>query len=272
MPNHLPRLTALSAATRPPLSVGRESGLREAKTLMLLHDYSQLPVMHGERTVHGVISWKSIGRAHVCGEPGPTVADSMEPIVRILPSTTPLLTAVDEVIRHEFVLVRGPARKIVGLVTSTDLNVRLHDLTAAFLLVRNIELQIRRLLDDRFSRDVLRSTVAPDTTRTIDSVTDLTFGETLRLLGIPEHWACLGLKVDPATLLRRLDEVRMIRNAVMHFRSETVAERDIERLRATSDLLKSLKPCGATGVRNTRQTEARKKMAVAPMLGLTSAR
>src|ERR1035437_329934 len=56
-----PALRMLPGAARKPLSVTRETSVQRARTLMLMHDYSQLPVMNGERTVHGMVSWKSLG-------------------------------------------------------------------------------------------------------------------------------------------------------------------------------------------------------------------
>ena len=66
----VPQLQVLPAAKRSPLTVSREDSLRYAEAQMLLNDYSQLPVMSGERTVDGLISWKSIGQAHVVGKAG----------------------------------------------------------------------------------------------------------------------------------------------------------------------------------------------------------
>jgi CBS domain-containing protein len=51
-----PRIGALEAANRKPLSVKREDCIEKAITQMLLHDYSQLPVMHSDREVKGYIS------------------------------------------------------------------------------------------------------------------------------------------------------------------------------------------------------------------------
>src|SRR5262245_28785570 len=193
-----PRLDLLPAATRSPLSVSREDTLRHAETQMLLNDYSQLPVMTGDRTTHGLISWKSIGRAHVVGKAGPRVADCMDADVQILPAGMPFLKAVAEIIRHEIVLVCDKQRRIIGLVTTTDLSEQLRDLTDAFLLVGNIERQIRRLIGNRLDLAVLRSMVPSDSGRTVDGVDDLSFGEYLRLLQVPEHWSKLALKVDAA--------------------------------------------------------------------------
>lgn len=78
--------------------------------------------MTGERTVHGLISWKSIGKAHVFGTAGKTVGECLDAEVRILSEDKSLLQAVGEIIQHEVVLVHDKEKKIVGIVTTTDLS------------------------------------------------------------------------------------------------------------------------------------------------------
>jgi predicted transcriptional regulator len=244
---NLPKLRLLPSARKKPLVVSREDSLRHAETQMLLNEYSQLPVMTGDRTVHGLISWKSIGKAYVLGTAGRAVSDYMDTEVRVLPDDMPLLKAVDEIIRHEIVLVRDRVKHIVGIVTTTDLSIQLRDLTSAFLLVGNIERQLRRLIDTHFEVDVLRSFVAPGSSRIVNGVEDLSFGEYLRLLQTPEHWSKLGLKIEPNVVLKRLEQVRAVRNAVMHFRSENDAALDLQSLRSTEAFLVSLRPRDGRG-------------------------
>ena len=38
-----------------------DESINLAVTLMLKNDYSQLPIMHSERDLKGIISWSSIG-------------------------------------------------------------------------------------------------------------------------------------------------------------------------------------------------------------------
>jgi CBS domain-containing protein len=54
------RIGSLPAANKTPVVVGQDDTLTKAVTIMLQHDFSQLPVMQGEREAKGVISWKSI--------------------------------------------------------------------------------------------------------------------------------------------------------------------------------------------------------------------
>src|SRR5262249_19753232 len=61
------RIGKLQAANKAIVSVKPNQKISEAITLMLLHDYSQLPVMTTDREVKGVISWKCIGSSLALG-------------------------------------------------------------------------------------------------------------------------------------------------------------------------------------------------------------
>jgi hypothetical protein len=98
------------------------------------------------------------------------------------------------------------------------------------------------LIGNRFDLDILRSFVPTDSARIVKSVEDLSFGEYVRLLQVPEHWSKLKLKVDATVVLNRLEEVRTIRNAVMHFRSDSAYGIDLASLRLTEAFLGSLSP------------------------------
>ena len=76
-----------------------------------------------------------------------------------------------------------------------------------------------------------------DGAREID-VADLTFGEYLRLLSHGKIWPKLGLKIDQQTFTHHLEEIRKIRNDVMHFDPEGITPDEIRKLRAMVDLLR----------------------------------
>jgi hypothetical protein len=138
--------------------------------------------------------------------------------------------------------VHDQFKKIVGIVTTTDLSIHLRDLANAFLLVGNIEREVRRLIGNRFNVDVLRSCVSSESGRVVKGIQDLSFGEYLCVLQDPGRWSRLGLNVEAEVVLKRLEEVRRIRNAVMHFRSESATPRDLESLHQTETFLASLQP------------------------------
>ena len=59
----------------------------------------------------------------------------------------------------------------------------------------------------------------------------MTFGGYVRLLGKDENWGCLGLReIDRKEFVKRLDDVREIRNEVMHFNPDGLDSEQKERL------------------------------------------
>lgn len=232
-------VSKLEAANRSPVSVSPNATVREAVTIMLSKDYSQLPVMQGERSVKGLISWKSIGARLALGRKCDTVGDAMEN-VQTVSAEASIFQVAEIVARDELVLVRASAtdNKIVGIVTTADVAHQFGSLGEPFLLIGEIENRIRGLIDGKFTLDELKAAKAPgDDDREIESVTDLTFGEYIWLLQNREHWAKCKLQIDRTVFIKRLDEVRDIRNDVMHFDPDGVGPEALENLRQFAQFL-----------------------------------
>ena len=238
------RVGMLPSATRPPTSVKPTAPLAEATTLMLENDYSQLPVMTSEWELKGVISWESIGTRLVLGSSCTTVNDCMDSAVEVS-YQTPLLTAIDTIVKNDYVLVRDAVNKIGGIVTTADLSGQFQDLAEPFLLIGEIENYIRSLINRKFSTDELEAFVDPDDSREVGGAHDLTLGECQRLLDDPSRWIQLDLRLDRAEFVNRLDRVRNIRNDVMHFDPEPVDPRAISELRNFATMMQKLRSIGA---------------------------
>jgi CBS domain-containing protein len=237
-----PRIGMLKAANTTPLTVTRETEVVEAISKMLLHDYSQLPVTHGEKTVHGMISWKSIGRAKVkSSNTCKYVKDCMEQ-AELVYSDTHLFDAISRIAARDVVLVRNTDNKLAGLVTTYDISLQFSALSEPFLLLSEIENHIRRLIDGKFSLEQLKAAKDPsDTVRKVENVANLTFGEYIRLLDYPDNWSRLGYELSRVEFTKRLREVGRIRNDVMHFHPDGISEGDLELLRDTRKFLQALR-------------------------------
>ena len=208
------RVRMLPAANREPVTVNRDDPVDKALSLMAMHDYSQLPVTQDMRSVDGMISWRSILLARTKGVESTRVGKCMERHEEVRAEDS-LLTAFQKIVDHEAVLVRGAENLITGIVTATDLSIMFREQTEPFLLLSEIENQLRRLINGHFSPEELANAKDPvDEGREVDSVTDLTFGECTRLLEKPEHWQRLGVGLDRKTFVMQLIEVRGIRNDV----------------------------------------------------------
>ena len=238
------RISKLASANRPPIFVPPDAPLNEVATIMLANDFSQLPVMSGEREVKGVVSWASIGQRFAVGKGGARAQDVMDQHQEIRADAS-LFRAIPIIADHGYVLIRGRDNRIVGIVTASDLNLQFRHLAEPFLLLGEIENHIRRIIDERFAQADLSAVRDPaDAGRDINSVADLSFGEYVRLLEHHERWAKLGLPIDRATFVERLDKVRQIRNDVMHFDPDGIPDADLEALRDSTRFLQRLQEMG----------------------------
>jgi len=238
------RIGKLPSANRVPESIKPDSTLTQAVTLMLSRDFSQLPVMTSERDVKGMISWNSIGTRLSLGQDSKHVRDFMEPHFEI-GSDTSLFDAIDSIVQHEYVLIRDSEKRISGIVTTSDLSLQFRQLAEPFLLLGEIENHIRRLIDGKYTVEQLRVVRDPgEPERDISSVSDLAFGEYIRLLQNPEHWAVLKLGIDRGLFVAQLDKVREIRNDVMHFDPDGIAESDLQTLQEFVQFLQGLRNMG----------------------------
>jgi CBS domain-containing protein len=209
------RIGSLPAANKTLVVVNQDDLITTAVTLMLQHDFSQLPVMQGEREVKGMITWKSICSRLAFDCKCERVADCRED-ARIVDANRTLFDAIPTIVEYGYVLVRQRDRKITGLVTASDLSLQFHALTEPFLLLREIELHVRRLMRGKLSADDFSSnTGSAVPSHMPQDIPDLTFGECVRLFQNPQTWAKLNLKIDSTVLTKLLDEVRVIRNDVM---------------------------------------------------------
>jgi predicted transcriptional regulator len=241
----IPRLKMLTAANRlfvkeidgiGLVTVTKETALEFAVTQMLLYDYSQLPVMPAEnsRTVNGMISWKSIGKAIALGKKCTFVQDCMEP-VEVLSNETPLFDAVKVILSKEVILVMANDKSITGVVTITDIGEQFIKMSEPFLILEQIENHIRNLLNGKFTFEQLKEYLdSGDASRELKAISDLNFGEYVRILENPKNWSRLELTIDRSLFVKRLDEVRKIRNDVMHFDPDGISEKKLDMLRQTA--------------------------------------
>tara|TARA_R110000868_G_scaffold7112_4_gene38878 strand:- start:4515 stop:5570 length:1056 start_codon:yes stop_codon:yes gene_type:complete len=238
----------LRAANRGVLALKPQDSLELAITLMLAHDYSQLPVMSGVRDLRGVVSWKSIGGRLSQGIKPDTVSEAMEPGV-IVEETESIFEATALIISNDFVFVASSTdKRIIGIVTATDLSEQFQKLSEPFLLIGQIENQIRNLMHDRFDLETLRAGCNendPERKERVTGVADLNFGEYMRILENDENWAKLNLVVDRATFIKEMDKVREVRNDVVHFDPDGIEEDQFLQLRKFSHFLTRLERLSA---------------------------
>ena len=236
------RLKLLDAANRAPVFVTKNDTLKKAITLMMTHDYSQLPVMNSAsaKSVDGMISWHSIGWSNVTKDNVIYVLDCMKKEVSILSYSMPILEAVEIIKEKEVVLVQKDDKSISGLVTITDIAEEFFGLAEPFLYLGQIETSLRVLLESKFTKEELEEIKYGDDLREIFSVSDLTFNEYIQLLRKGNNWEKINLPLDKDEFCKKLEEVRDIRNEVMHFSSDQIESKQEKTLKQIAQFFKEV--------------------------------
>lgn len=239
----IPRVGTIFGSV-PIVSVKPEDSVRKATTEMLNNEFSQLPVMSNTRKVDGMVSWKSIGEeVHLHKKDCKLVKDCMDKEVEILPHDTHLWKAIKKITEHEVVLIRGANDEIIRLVTTSDLATRYHTLAEPFLLLSEIENNLRQLITlANFPLTLLASMKdEKDTTRTISGVAKLTFGECVRLLEKPDNWKNITKNLSRVPFIKEMESVRKIRNDVMHFSPDPLEAEQLKTLQRAAQMMRKLK-------------------------------
>jgi CBS domain-containing protein len=220
------------------VSVPPEASFDEAITLMLLNDYSQLAVLSGKRTLRGAVTWKSIARLRHLN-PSATLANTIVHVapVRYDQDLIEILSALES---QDFVLVRDGHNAISGIVTTADVVAVYGQLSTPFFLIGQLDQSLRRVMSRYFRLDEIRRRCDTDGTGRIESFDDLTMGDYLRVLENQECWAKLNWPLHRSAFVKRLDELREIRNEIMHFNPDPLPADAVDKLR---NILRVLREC-----------------------------
>lgn len=229
----------LEAANQLPASVGPDAELGEAVTRMMMDDLTVIAVMQSPRSIRGAVTWRSIAERLALGHAAGPVRDFMEQPDKVEADRS-LFAAIPTIVERGYVFVMEHSA-LKGVVTSRDLSLQFKALSEPFLLLSEIEKQIRRLIAAKFTEAELREVRDPsDTSRDVKKVADLAFGEYVRLLQKPDRWTKVGLALDRAQFVARLEDIRRIRNDVMHIDPDGVTEADLGTLRAFARFLREM--------------------------------
>ncbi|WP_339869382.1 CBS domain-containing protein [uncultured Algoriphagus sp.] len=236
------RIKLLDASNKALITVNRDSKLKEAITLMMLHNYSQLPVMNGPKSVVGYISWETIGYGLSNGCKSEDVRDFMLTDFVILDYETPLLEAISIIIKKEFIIVQKQDRSVCGIITIADISAQFLTVSEPFILLEQIENHLRQILDGKFLIQELKDFCRVlEIDREIENIDNLNFGDYIRILEKPDHWERFKLTIDRVHFIKQLDKVREIRNDIMHFDPEGITDVQRDDLYKMAKFLKEIR-------------------------------
>ncbi len=207
---------------------------------MLLNGYSQLAVLQGTHSLRGAVTWQSIAYARHAN-PEATFADAIIPAHEARYDQE-LIEVLPDLEAWDFVFVRDDRNAVAGIVTRADAVGTYRELSTPFILIGELDQVLRKLISRKFTLHEVRALCDADGKRAIDSFDQLEMGDYQRTLENPDNWKKLRWPLDRATFIKRLDDLRLIRNNVMHFNPEPVDPRAVEKLRY---MLKLLRDFGA---------------------------
>ena len=233
------RVSSLASASSGVVSVAPNEAIEVACSKMSVHDYSQLAVLSGPRSLKGFISWETIGLNRIASEPQ-HVADAMHPRPVVVELDEPLLPRLSTVAESNFVFVRASDSTLAGIITAADITEEFRTLAGPYLLLGEIERRLRRLVDGVCTKDEVAAGIEDSDRREIDGVEDLTLGELTRLFERPDIWDRFGWRLHKATFTDRLHEVRNVRNDLMHFAEEAPSQEEQAVLSGFARFLSSL--------------------------------
>lgn len=232
------RLSVLKAASKTPVSISRDASLEKAYHLLWKNEFSQLPIMNGDREVLGIISWQTIAKGLIAKKSSNTVKDFMTDDFIVLDENTPLFYSIKQVIKKGVVFVSNKENKIKGPVTTSDLNEQFIEQIEPYILLEQIENYIRLMLHDKIILEEIEKLLTIDNEeRKLDSISDMTFGEYMKVFENKEMWDSIGLPFDRVDFVNDLNEIRKIRNGVMHFHPDNISPNELKLLRNTSEFL-----------------------------------
>ncbi|MET9226759.1 CBS domain-containing protein [Lentzea sp. NPDC003310] len=241
LPDVALRVDNLPSANISVISVAPDSSLATAQSLMMRHDFSQLAVMSGSRNLRGAVSWESIAQARIRNPHAPL----REAITRVetVYGRDNLLARVPLIMSAGFVFVLSKDKTIQGIVTTADLSQQFADLANPFFVLAEIERRLRRRINSQFTCEEIAACKNPrDTQRQVSSADDLTLGECVRLLDEPSRWEQLDWKLDRQVFIEALNDVRSVRNEVMHFSPDPLDSGQLTHLDNFVRWLRKLEP------------------------------
>jgi CBS domain-containing protein len=212
------------------ITITNDTTLEKALTIMSLNNFSQLPVTSKADTklkkdIVGFISWKTIGEAIIKQNDFKLVKDCLSKDIKILSDNTLLLKSIDEIFGNDFILVEKENTEICGIVTMTDISKEYFKETKPFLLLEQIENKIRFLLDKKVDKEDMYTIFPNNQGKKIETLDDLNFGDYVSLLRNGHVWNKVNTyKICQKTLTDNLEEIREIRNEIMHFSPDGISD------------------------------------------------
>lgn len=215
---------------------------------MAEHEINQLPVTDGGR-VTGLFTWRSFA-TRIADVGGMKIAPSAVQVRDCLESVE--FIDPDEHIdvevnwEHRDHVLVGRPDEVLGVLTRWDVMGRLRGFAEAFVLVYEIEQDLREVITIAVEEEVLQAAIGAlyvdqeRRGRPVTGLEDFTFRQYRDLVCSRSNWSHFQAAFDTRRDLLDADFVQIndLRNVIFHFR-QTVGHADLERLRRFRDRIRT---------------------------------
>ena len=217
----------------------------EALELMSDQGYSQLPVLDDLNHLCGIFSYESFAQRsfELRGASNKVVdlpvRECLSNRYRLIPPDTFIDTEGENWSERDFVLV-GTREKLIGILTLTDVWAVLNDFAECFVLLFEIETELREfiaeVIPDEHLPNALACLKSAPNERPVGSLDDMTFAQYNELINNQKVWPHFKEIIGSHKGLLSVDltEVANIRNEIFHFRKRA-GNADADRLRRFRD-------------------------------------
>ncbi|MGA5843356.1 N-6 DNA methylase [Streptomyces pseudogriseolus] len=217
------------------VSVPPSATFDEAITRMVINDYSQLPVLSG-RNLRGAVTWQSIARTRHANNNPPFHRAIVQ--AREVSYNQDLIDILPILAEFEFVLVRNQRNEIAGIVTASDVAAAYGAMATPFFLIGELDKRLRQVLASSIKFAEVQVLCDPEGNRSIKGFNDLSIGDYQRVLENKEAWERVGWSLDRKIFIERLDEIRQIRNDLMHFNPQPLPHNSTHKIRHMINVLR----------------------------------
>ncbi|MBR9976813.1 MAG: CBS domain-containing protein [Bacteroidetes bacterium] len=233
------RISKLATACQSPMSVAPDTAVTEVVTMMLTHNFSQIPVVDEGDIIRGIITWQSLAARFIFTGTATTAGEVMNKPVRIAGDSS-IFKALPIVADHGYVLVEDREDHLYGIVTVSDIATQFRKLSEPLLLLGEIDNHIRRIILKlyNYNEEELRGMLEQ---RAFPQFIDLTFEHYIELLSDDVIWQRSDTGIGRKSFLASLRRTRDIRDQIIRIDPDCSIEEEVVDLRSFAGLLRLLR-------------------------------
>lgn len=229
------------ANREPPLCVIKTETVRNALSLMVDRDYSQLPIKDANGDLVGLISEQSINRFYFHFDQKSKLLDSavercMDEAVTLPREDAGLFTILER-LEKIYALVIVDGRKPIGIITHYDTTQVFREWSEGLIRIRNIELTLRQYIETIYDTEhkleasIIRSlgTDKRNPQKPIKPYEKFSFYDHVQLIQHEKNWDSFNRYLGPDYEFKTImDKVNEARNKLAHFRGSLDAVQNDE--------------------------------------------